>query len=596
MSQQRISHISAAVLALAACAGSLMAGTPLEIVTATFLGTAEDDDLEGACAAPDGTIYIAGNTGTLARDLPGGIAAVTLGAATKEPKCGCGFVAQLSPDGKKILRYVQLGPGIAVLTTVAVNDKGVYASGYASEGLEELLKDRAGLTRQYTLRKDLEYHQQQLDAGKKDPIAGRPSLGRQGAPCVLRFSKDLAKLECGTYLEGWQQVYDKNRVRKFTKELEGGWVEYFWQPTGLSILASGDIIVCHDGGYFRMPKESDKALIAQWEKEQKEKEAAGEKKELAEKDKLSERLLFYDCCDHVSRLAADLDKRVWKKDIYTPAVNPEVAKKVRDGWPLPHHSSPRTLRMRPDKDENVFLCGWSASYTSKEPYWTPYLWKLDPKSGEPVWKIYSWDPMSGPDARMNGNVADTAVVTLALEDNGNILTSLLADGGNSVMGWGPRGHEGVKMTAPIKGDNFGVKLVHWWGQVQRVDGKTREGLGGARIGPWGWVNDMAPLPGGQVLAVGRCNGDFKCTPDAWCGKVAVDNPIAFVRVFAPEWDLLFSTVVPGLVPFELSRLGANRVILVGRADKEGAPMKDALYGKPLGKSDGYLLIVEAKGQ
>ncbi|MCY3024127.1 MAG: hypothetical protein NTW87_34555 [Planctomycetota bacterium] len=195
---------------------------------------------------------------------------------------------------------------------------------------------------------------------------------------------------------------------------------------------------------------------------------------------------------------------------------------------------------------------------------------------------------------MNGNVADTAVVTLALEDNGNILTSLLADGGNSVMGWGPRGHEGVKMAAPIKGDNFGVKLVHWWGQVQRVNGTTREGLGGARIGPWGWVHDMAPLPAGQVLAVGRCNGEFKCTPDAWCGKSAVDNPIAFVRVYAPEWDLLFSTVVPGLVPFELSPLGKNRVMLVGRADKEGAPVKNGLYEKPLGKSDGYLMIVEAQ--
>ena len=36
---------------------------PLQIVTATYLGTAEDDDRQGACAAPDGTIYVGGGIG-----------------------------------------------------------------------------------------------------------------------------------------------------------------------------------------------------------------------------------------------------------------------------------------------------------------------------------------------------------------------------------------------------------------------------------------------------------------------------------------------------------------------------------------------------
>ena len=37
---------------------------PLQIVTATYLGTAEDDDRQGACAAPDGTIYVGGELGS----------------------------------------------------------------------------------------------------------------------------------------------------------------------------------------------------------------------------------------------------------------------------------------------------------------------------------------------------------------------------------------------------------------------------------------------------------------------------------------------------------------------------------------------------
>ncbi|MCY3024016.1 MAG: hypothetical protein NTW87_33980, partial [Planctomycetota bacterium] len=102
----------AAVLLVTLCAAAC-AASPIEIVTATFFGTAEDDDLQGACAAPDGTIYLVGNTGAAAKDLPGGVAPATMGSAVKEPNCGYGFVAQLSSDGQKILRYAQLAQGVA---------------------------------------------------------------------------------------------------------------------------------------------------------------------------------------------------------------------------------------------------------------------------------------------------------------------------------------------------------------------------------------------------------------------------------------------------------------------------------------------------
>ncbi len=556
-------------------AAPLWAKPPLEIVTATYLGTPEDDDLQGVIAAADGTLYVAGNTGAAAANLPGGVQPAVFGSPAKEPRCGFGFVAHLSADGRKLLHYAQFAQGVVLLTTAATSGQAVYVGGYASEALEDLLKDRPGLIRQYPLAKEMQQIAADKAAGKVDKIAGRPGLGRYGAPCVLRLSLDLQKLESGTYLEGWQQVWDKVRVTNFRKKekgIEGNWREFFWQPTAIAPLKSVDLLVLHDGGYFRLPTEKDKEL------------AAGN-------EKLAERLLFYDCCDYVSRLSPDLTTRTWKKAIYTPPVDPKVAKEVKDGWTLPHYSSPRTHRMRLDKDESVFLCGWSASATSKEPWWSPYLYKLDPKSGEVVWKAYEYDPMSGGGNRMGGTVADTAMLTVAPEADGNLLVALLADGGNTVMGMSPLA-DGSRFEVPIKGKGFTVKLVHWWGQVHRVDGKTRHGLGGARIGPWGWAVDMASLPGGQAMALGRCNGPFEVTDDAWAKESPAENPIAFLRVYSPDFDLAFSTLIPGIVPFEVAKIAPNRYAITARAEQPGPPIKDALFDKSPGKSDGYLLILD----
>jgi hypothetical protein len=575
-------------------ASPLSAKPPLEIVTATYLGTPEDDDLQGVTAAADGTLYVVGNTGAAATNLPGGVQPATFGSPAKEPRCGHGFVAHLSPDGRKLLHYAQFAQGATLLTTVQASGQAVYVSGYASEALEDLLKDRPGLMRQYPLAKEMQQIAADRAAGKVDKIAGRPGLGRYGAPCVLRLSLDLQKLESGTYLEGWQQVWDKVRVTNFRKKMEGNWREFFWQPTHLALLrapgagdGSGDpstgsgqaLLVCHDGGYFRLPTDKDKEL------------AAGDPSTGSGQATLAERLLFYDCCDYVSKLSPDLTRRGWKRAIYTPPVDPEVAKKVKDGWPLPHYSSPRTHRMRLDKDESIFLCGWSASATSKEPWWSPYLYKLDPKSGDVIWKAYEYDPMSGGGNRMGGTVADTAMLTVTPEDDGNLLVALLADGGNTVMGWSPLA-DTSRFEAPIKGKGFTVKLVHWWGQVHRVDGKTRHGLGGARIGPWGWVVDIASLPGGQVMAVGRCNGPFDVTDDAWSKESPAENPIAFLRLYSADFDLQFGTLIPGIVPFETAKIGPTRYAITARAEQAGAPLKDALLDKSPGKTDGYLMILE----
>lgn len=548
-----------------------------QLVCATYLGTAEDDDLQAAAVAPDGTIYVVGNTGAASSNLPGGVRPARFGRAATPSRCGNGFIAHLSADGKQLLHYAEFDRGIVLLTSVQIGPRGIYVGGYATEALEGLLADKPGLVRQYPLTAELKQYEADLAAGKEDKIANRPGLGRYGAPCIIRLTKDLSELTAGTYLEGWQQVWDKKRVAKPGKEMLGGYQEYYWQPTSLALLKNDDVIVCHDGGYFRPLTEKDRQLAG-------------------ENTKLLDRLTFYDTCDHVSRLSADLDRRAWNQKVYTPSVKPETAKEVKDGWPLGHYSSPRTQRMRMDRDEQIYLCGWSASATSKEPYWSPYVFRLAAETGQINWRVFEYDPMSGGGNRMGGQVADTACVSLAIDNDGNLITSLLADGGNTVMEWSPKAEAfGVASEVKARGGGFGVKLVHWWGQIQRVNIKTREALGRAKVGPWGWAHDVAALPDNGVLAFGRFNWKFDLTSDAWWQPGAVENPIAFVRAYSPEMDVKFSTAVPGVVPFEICPAGGERYILVGRAEQGAAPVSDnAMVKKSPGKTDGYLMILDCK--
>lgn len=399
---------------------------------------------------------------------------------------------------------------------------------------------------------------------------------------MLRFAPDLKAITAGTYLEGSQQVWDKFRC-KTIRPREMYPREFFWQPTSLAVLKSGDVLVCHDGGYFRLLTDKDRQL-------------AGDNAELLK------RLAFYDVCDWVSRLSPDLSRRVWRQAVYTPAVDAETAKAIKGGWPFPHYSNPRTHRMRLDRREAIYLCGWSASYTDKEPWWAPYVWKLDPADGKLLWKAYEYDPMSGKDHRMNGTVADTAIATLALDSNDNLLVSLFADGGNTVIGWSPKAELGRKFEGAIKGSTGGIKLVHWWGTIHRVNTQTREGMGGARLSgnprgtaAPGWVVDLAALPGNRTLAVGRCNGEFPWTADAWHRGDPEENPTAFLRVYDEDFDLLFSTALPGVVPGEIVRLSDDRYLIVGQAQRDTAPATNAIFTKPRGKADGYYCLVQVKG-
>jgi hypothetical protein len=136
--------------------------------------------------------------------------------------------------------------------------------------------------------------------------------------------------------------------------------------------------------------------------------------------------------------------------------------------------------------------------------------------------------------------------------------------------------------------------------IHRVNAQTREGLGGVRLASKGqgaagpaWVVDLASLPGNEVLALGRCNLDFPWSENAWRRAAADENPVAFLRVYNREFDLRFSTALPGVIPFEIVPLSEHRYLITGQAKNPSAPVANALFDKSRGKADGFFCVVQS---
>ena len=290
-------------------------------------------------------------------------------------------------------------------------------------------------------------------------------------------------------------------------------------------------------------------------------------------------------------MSSDLDRRMWHTPIYTPATNPKVANKVRFGWQAPHHSNPRTHRMQLDEDENIFLCGWSASCTSQEPWWSFYLWRLSSVTGELIWKVAEKDPMAGGGYRMFGSVADRGIGALAVRDN-QLYYSSYSDGGWS-------------------------GALHFSGSVGLCDKGTFEEQARVRTGPSQWTLNLLALPGKSVVAAGRGEDLKGTTPDAWQHDGPVRSPTAWLSLHTrPRLERRFHTVVQGLWPYVLEPVSANRFAWVGaswgvlnhKALREDgsvviasdpnpgvAVVRNAMFEKQQGKKDGYFMLVEYVG-
>lgn len=539
--------------------------------TATYLGTASADRIEDVAIAGDGTIYVAGWLGTQRTDWPDGTRATVLGRADRDSKYGCGFVAKLSPDGRKLLAVATFARGIAKCTSVAVNAKGVCVGGYATEGLEELIAGFGPII----AKADPRPTKIDLHTPSEHWTMNRYPKGidQRGTPFVVRLDPDLSALSAGTFLEGWEGVWHVPRPLG----------ENFWQPVDVAVLSDGDVAISHDGGYNRIPADGSKPGLAD----------------------------FYDVPDHLSRLSGDLSKRRWHKEVFTPPVDPAKARKYFAGrsvhwrpaklnWTEDHLSNPRIMRLRADAEDNIYIAGWTPGRTSAEPWWTPFLWKLG-ADGEVVLKAYSPSPLSGGGDRLGGVVADTAMRTVAPDGKGGILFSGISDGGNSVLNYDPRdylkGHVGKELRGSVWG--FRGRMLYW-GTVGRLDGKTGELRAGERIAGFvnrgrrgkpehtaAWVIDVAPLSDGGVLAVGRHTKGFSVSDDAWDSSARG----AFVRVYDKDFERRFSTSVPDAVLWSCQVKG-SRAVLVGEARSADTPTTNAFQSKFAGGGDGYLLVVE----
>jgi hypothetical protein len=545
------------------------------LVSATFWGTAGDDAIEDGAIAEDGTLWIAGNTASPVGRLPDGTQPTQFGQAVRDWTYGCGFVGQLSDDGTKVLRYAQFAPGVAKVTSVQVNSNGVYVGGYASPGLEPLIGDLGGL-----LAKG-RFDQRSLKTWCPPEHFSEPERkaanDQRGAPFVLRLSRDLARIECGTFLEGWQSVW---HVPKPLGEDHD-------QPTAIGLLSGGDIVVAHDGGYNKQPPAGKPAGFEE----------------------------FYDVGDHLSRLGADLKTRAWRRDIYTPSVDPAKVNRYQNNskhfsakwktlpfdWKLPHLGNTRILRMRVGPGDAIALSGWSPTRTSGEPWWSPFLLKYG-ADGREVWRAWTVDPMSGGGDRLGGQVSDACVRSVAFDAEGNVLASMIGDGGNNILRWDPR--DPTRRAPALRGSvgSFPGRVL-FWGGVARLDKESRQLLGGNHLAAYGparggrstgshpyyratWAEDVAALPDGRVLAVGQNNGGYVTTAPWFADSVG-----GLVVLYDREFAVSFSTTVADARLRTLAARG-SRALVMGSAPAKAAPTTRAIASSHAGGRDGYLMVVE----
>jgi hypothetical protein len=302
--------------------------------------------------------------------------------------------------------------------------------------------------------------------------------------------------------------------------------------------------------------------------------------------------------DYVSRLSGDLAERAWRFDIFHPKIQP--LEKIRQRraefreWKFPVLGQIRTLRMRGDGSGNIYAGGWSVSMTSQEPWWCSFLFKIDAR-GRLVWQAYSHDPMSGPGNRLAGLVSDSAIRSMAIDDQDNLLVAGISDGGNTVLRRDPRDY--LKNGPEFRRGFGGMKgRVLYVGHLMRLDAQTRQLQAGTMLGSYAdrgyeatWAVDVAGLPGSRLLAVGRHHRNHKSTADAWFDAPCDQG--MFVKVFDREMEEQFSTNIAAAIPYAVARRG-RRCVIAGMTESPQTPTKNALQAKHAGGFDAYILVAD----
>ncbi len=587
--------VAFAVAGLLAVPASAQAGeepnaSPLRLVASGFVGTGGTDRIDSVVFDSDGGIWVAGNLGEPLKSLPGSdVKLNTLGETPKGWTYGCGFVARFSADGSKVLAFRQFAPGVLKLTSVAVTKDAVYAAGYGSPAMAKLLGEKGLMTSPEGRFKQRSWRLFSPREHWTDPRYDKRN-DQRGVPVVIRFRRDLSRITAGTYLEGWQTVWHVPRPLG----------EDWWQPVGLAVLSDGDVVVSHDGGYNTAPLDDEKLGYER----------------------------FYHVPDYVSRLSGDLTARRWKKILYMPQIDLKRARRFLHAgrtrhcntpprkWPYDSIGQTRILRLRSDANDNLYLCGYSPSRTSQEPWWCPFLLKWDP-NGKRLASPYTPDPMTGPKGRLYGDVSDSCIYSVAPDGEGNILACTIADGGNSILRKDPRDMTRDPKTPDGRKIGLGVGGFRgrtlFWGPVVKISGKTQGLLGGHRVYGNGrrgvkpaWGVDICPLPGGRTLVAGRYSSGFGVTDEDWPvdqeDRSGSDNrrrrarlgPVGngFIRLYDGSFDMEFSGGVEGFVPVTVASQG-RRIVIVGRASSS-PPVKEFAFPEAAGRQDGYIMILEVR--
>jgi len=470
---------------------------------------------------------------------------------------------------RKVIVMAWAPKGGVEITTVLPTRDAIYLAGYASATMEPLAVQCGGAVREATRgQKGLalftpaeHYTHPQFDTSKDE----------RGTPFVARLSRDLARVEGFTFLEGWQTRWH------VPKPLVEDWT----QKTLLARMPDGDIVAVHDGGYNRLPEPGGSTALEH----------------------------FYHSPDHASRLSPDLTTRRWMTAISMNPVEPAAAGNYLRAevkghamtvwkpddtaapWPWASLGNTHALDLATDASGNVIVAGYSSSRTSQEPWWAPFLVMVGP-DGTLTPTAFAVNPMSGDGGRLNGLVSDSAIAAVAVAPDRSILFSGIADGGNTLLRQHPLDYS--RPTGPIHGRPYGFRgRLLFWGLVGRIDPKSRDLTGGDyvfgmvqnRIQP-AWVTSLQSLPGNHTVAVGRNGEAFGDKPDSGAA-----GPGSFLRIYRPDFKVHFSAGFPQTRLIHVAVHG-RRGLAVGDTSFADAAVSNASQPRMAGASDGYIVAIE----
>lgn len=552
-------------------------------VSATIrVGGGGDDRLDGVAIAADGSIYVVGTLSDRSplRQKPElALPSHHGNGKDTDGRFAVGFVARFDRGGT-LQSSATLPPGVGELNAVAVDRSGnVFVGGFATSGLQTAIRDAPGLHRAFPAERMTP--QRHTPRDHTEPRNPQPDLSPRAAPIVLKFDPTLSKLLAGTYLEGRQTVW----------HVPAPLDEPMSQPTGIVPLNDGDVLVCHDGGPIVPPEPGQQPGAFH----------------------------FYYAEDRVSRLSSNLDQRRWQVEVRMPPIDPERASRAL-GQPWKHDTmgNTRTLRFRSDARDGALLAGCAPSRTSAEPWWAPFLLRVD-GSGKVSVVAYTFDPTGGGEARLGGLVSDSAIRSVRAGDDGSLLVTTLGDGGNSVLRRDPRDY--TREAPKLKGSAHGFRgRTLFWGTVVRLDGRSGELLAGntvigyhRNVAEPAWAEDALGLPDGSVVAVGRHRRGFPLrdaghpffektrrppdvdarSPPPVAYQVLRDAWGGFIATYDREMNPIFVGSVDGAAFREVAPSADGRFLaVVGTAEAGRGEAKDATRLGMGGKVDGLLLLID----